>query len=292
MWLPFDITFKGKIETTNINTSPIVTDNDLTNSIIFSDVEIINKGNNPPITGEANTVILSGDVSINQDTIDSSINYVWRRNIGSNSIYDRLLFGNYTIDQNTSSLRFDTLNQFVAVTENSQALNSLNGNITLTAANGNITLNGGASGEIKLQGDSLDIVTGADAFGDGLLGVVAENDAGELRVTNRLLPQFDTVNVSTANDTIDLDFAYDQSVVVNMNSAPATVDFVVENPTKGSTLTFIFTSVGSSHTFNFGHTDIQLGSKTGWTIDGASAKVYVLRYNIDGGGDWIILRDE
>jgi hypothetical protein len=211
---------------------------------------------------------------------------------GSTTLFDSLASGNVTIDQNTSSLRLDTLNQFVAVTENSQALNSLNGNITITTSNGNITLNGGASGEIKLQGDSLDIVTGADAFGDGLLGVVAENDAGELRVTNRLLPQFDTVNVSTANDTIDLDFAYDQSVVVNMTSAPATVDFVVENPTKGSTLTFIFTSVGSSHTFNFGHTDIQLGSKTGWTIDGASAKVYVLRYSIDGGGDWIILRDE
>jgi hypothetical protein len=257
-------------------------------------------GSHANISGEGD-IYVGGVYNVDQNTNrDPDINFIEIDDYlnttvggGSTTLIDSLPNGNVTIDAKTSSFRLDTLNQFVAVTENSQAYQSLNGNITMTAGAGVLTLNGGASGEIKLQGDSLTTaIPEASAFTDGITGVYVANDAQELRLSSRLLPQFDTVNVSTANDTLDMNFNFDQTVVVDMTSAPATVDFVVENPTKGSTITFVFTGVGSSHTFNFGHTDIQLASKASWTIDTSSAKVYVLRYNIDGGGDWIILRDE
>lgn len=292
-----DLYISGNYETFSV-AAPIISYSDTSvvtpvpSNLYLGNINMEVAGSQKPIDGDGE-IFFFGSATQNNDIIDADFTFTRLSDIGSNAIADRLAFGNYTIDQNTSSLRLDTLNQFVAVTENSQSFYSLGGNIEIRADSGNVVLNGGPTGELKMQGDSLTAsITGAGVSNDGMTGVFVQNDAGETRLTSRLLPQFDTVNVSTANDTIDIDFAFDQTVVVNMNSAPATVDFVVQNPVKGSTLTLVFTSVGSSHTFNFGHTDIQLATKTGWTIDGSSAKVYVLRYNIDGGGDWIIVRDE
>jgi hypothetical protein len=270
----FDVTFRGEIETTGSNGPIILTDDSYSRPFYFNNVRFLNKGNHPIIQGQTNDVYLEGDVTYNQDTIDQSLNYIWVNNLGENSIISRLLFDDVVVDggDKTKDVRFTNLDQWSVSANKSIAHVSDSSDIIYTALLGEFRIN---SQDLRVQGDSLTALnpqtgqvggTGTGFSEDDIEQVAVMRPDGLVKFTTTLLPRWDTLSVTTANDTIDLEWHYDNVIFIDMTSAPATVNIEVENAHTFAFMHWVFYGVGSTHTINFTHEDIEGNTPSSFTV--------------------------
>lgn len=193
-----------------------------------------------------------------------------------NNLAALLAEGNVSINGSGNNLTYTNLGQYSQTTTNSIAFVSSSGNIQFTPTTGRTSMLGK---DFRVGTDSI---AASDKHSD-LTTVLVRNSSGDVRAVTSLLPQFDTLTMSGATATFNLDYAYDQTLVLDATSASATTTLTISNPSPGTVLDLSFINVGSTLTITFSYTkrsDHTTASSFQITADGD--KIFKYRPN----GTW------
>ena len=202
------------------------------------------------------------------DRIRDSINAVL-------AIPEKLPFQDITVSAPSYSLRYDTINQHVVITENSQAYRSASGNVVISAEAGKTDIVGN---ELEINTDNF-VDFSPTSLNDDIAGVIVENDAGQIRRTGTLVPYVDSLNANSIT-SIDLQHRYKARYKINCTSDPTIITLDLINPISGGVYTFRFFNVVDSITVAFTHLEDNETSQSTFGVSGNESKSFV--FDSDG----------
>jgi hypothetical protein len=248
------------------------------------------------IVGTGGTFYAAGvyDNTPSFNGLDPDITFTGLPQYASSGLRDALPLGDYTADGgDLYDFRVLNADQISLNANKTVSINSDSSNVQINALQGLMTLGGE---EIRIQGDSLNALNAQEDAGIGFseddiqqVGVMRPD--GLLKFTTRLLPRWDTLTVTAANDTIDLEWHYDNVIFIDMTSAPATVNIEVERGLTFAFMHWIFYGVGSTHTINFTHEDVEGNTPSSFTVGTTGNQKVIIFRKMPGSPNQIWLRN-